>query len=474
MKQTLQLRLGQQLAMTPQMRQALRLLQLSSLELEGEVQALLDSNYMLEREDEEPHDTWPQEYVRARESASGGDGDGGGRDDASRDGLPAADAGETLRDRLLWQLHDACFSGEEYLVGTAIVDAIGEDGYLEASVDDIAAALGGLGYRAAPEEVESVLLRVQRFDPPGCGARDLGECLSRQLEEMPDSTPHRELTLRIAGARGHLEAVARRDSAALRRALGATDEELDGALALLRSLHPRPGAGAAGAPTEYVRPDLLVSRSPRGWRVELNAGAIPRLRVNALYAELVRQSGAGGGAGSEGEGPSPRQQLAEAKWLVRSLSNRGETLLRVGRAVVRRQAAFLERGEAAMAPLALRDIASELDLHESTVSRVAARKYVQTPRGVFELRRLFSNRIATTDGGAASAAAVRARLRGLIEREEPGRPRSDRRLAADLESSGFRVARRTVAKYREAMGIPPSPVRRRAGAGGLRQAQGGV
>lgn len=469
MKQTLQLRLGQQLAMTPQMRQALRLLQLSSLELEGEVQALLDSNYMLEREDEEPHDAWPQEYVRAGGSGS----DGGGRDDAPRDGLPAPGAGETLRDRLLWQLHDACFSGEEYLVGTAIVDAIGEDGYLEASVDDLAAALAGLGYRAAPEEVEAMLLRVQRFDPPGCGARDLCECLSRQLEEMPRSTPHRELTMRIAGARGHLEAVARRDSAALRRGLGATDEELDGALALLRSLHPRPGAGAAGAPTEYVRPDLLVSRSRRGWRVELNGRAIPRLRVNALYAGLVRQSGSGGGS-EGGEDPSPRQQLAEAKWLVRSLSNRGETLLRVGRAVVRRQAAFLERGEEAMAPLALRDIASELDLHESTVSRVAARKYVQTPRGVFELKRFFSNRIATTDGGAASAAAVRARLRGLIEREEPGRPRSDRRLAADLESSGFRVARRTVAKYRESMGIPPSPVRRRAGAGGLRQAQGGV
>lgn len=470
MKQTLQLRLGQQLAMTPQMRQALRLLQLSSLELESEVQALLDSNYMLEREDEEPHDAWPQEYVRA--GGSGGDGSGGSRDDASRGGLPASDAGETLRGRLLWQLHDARFSGEEYLVGTAIVDAIGEDGYLEASVDELAAALAGLGHRTAPAEVEAVLRRVQRFDPPGCGARDLCECLSRQLEEMPHSTPHRELTMRLAGARGHLEAVARRDLAALRRALGAADAELDGALALLRSLHPRPGAGAAGAPAEYVRPDLLVSRSRRGWRVELNGGAIPRLRVNALYADLVRQSGSGGGA--EGEGPSPRQQLAEAKWLVRSLGNRGETLLRVGRAVVRRQEAFLERGEAAMAPLALRDIASELDLHESTVSRVAARKYVQTPRGVFELKRFFSNRIATTGGGAASAAAVRARLRGLIEREEPGRPRSDRRLAADLESSGFRVARRTVAKYRESMGIPPSPVRRRAGADGLRQARGGV
>ena len=438
MKQTLGLKLGQQLVMTPQMRQAIRLLQLSTLELRGELGQLLESNYMLEMDDEPPREEW---------------GGGPVRDHQGRgtDSLPEPE--ESLRDRLFWQLNNARFSGEDHLIGTVIIDSIDERGYLECSMDDLLDALEHLGLRAEPEEVEAVLQRVQRFEPPGVAARSLSECLLRQLEETAADVPHRELAMRIA--RHHLEALARRDLAGLVRRNETTREELDGALALLRTLNPRPGAGYPGPPTEYVTPDLRVVRVAGDWRVELNAGAIPQVRINPVYAELVRR-------GDQGtENLSLRQHLSEARWLIRNLANRAETLLRVARAIVRRQSDFLKHGEEGMQPLVLRDIASELDLHESTVSRVTNRKYVQTPRGVFELKYFFSSQISTVDGGAASATAIRARLRKIIEGEEPGRPCSDRRLASDLERAGFRVARRTVAKYRESMGIPPSNERRR-------------
>ena len=438
MKQTLGLKLGQQLAITPQMRQAIRLLQLSTLELRGELGELLESNYMLEMDDEPPREEW---------------GGGPVRDHQGRgtDSLPEPE--ESLRDRLFWQLNNARFSGEDHLIGTVIIDSIDERGYLECSMDDLLDALEHLGLRAEPEEVEAVLQRVQRFEPPGVAARSLSECLLRQLEETAADVPHRELAMRIA--RHHLEALARRDLAGLVRRNETTREELDGAVALLRTLNPRPGAGYPGPPTEYVTPDLRVFRVAGDWRVELNAGAIPQVRINPVYAELVRR-------GDQGtENLSLRQHLSEARWLIRNLANRAVTLLRVARAIVRRQSDFLKHGEEGMQPLVLRDIASELDLHESTVSRVTNRKYVQTPRGVFELKYFFSSQISTVDGGAASATAIRARLRKIIEAEEPGRPCSDRRLASDLERAGFRVARRTVAKYRESMGIPPSNERRR-------------
>ena len=262
-------------------------------------------------------------------------------------------------------------------------------------------------------------------------------------------------------ARNHLEALARHNLAGLARRLGTTHDAIDGALALLRTLNPRPGAGYPGAPTEYVTPDLRVFRAGGDWRVELNSGAVPELRINPVYAELVRQGDRGA------ENLSLGQRLSEARWLIKSLANRAETLLRVARAIVRHQSEFLEHGEERMQPLVLRDIAFELDLHESTVSRVTSGKYVQTPRGVFELKYFFSNQVSTVDGGTAAATAVRARLRKIIEEEEPGRPWSDRRLASDLERAGFRVARRTVAKYRESMGIPPSNERRRARAANL-------
>ena len=441
MKQTLELRLGPQLAVTPQMRQAIRLLQLSTQELRAELHQLVESNYMLELDEEPPRDEWEGGADRPPE----------GRD---TDSLPEPE--ETLRDRLFWQLNAARFSDEDHLIGAVIIDSIDERGYLECSMDDLLDALEHLGLDARAEDVEAVLDRVQRFEPPGVAARSLSECLRRQLEESAAGAPHRDLAMRIA--HHHLEELARHDLTGLVRRLDTTREELEGALALLRTLEPRPGAGYPGAPTEYVTPDLRVLRVAGGWRVELNPDAAPRLRINSVYAELVRHRDQGS------ENLSLRQHLSEARWLIKCLANRAETLLRVARAIVRRQSNFLEHGEEGMQPLVRREIASELVLHESTVSRVTSRKYIQTPRGVFELRYFFSNQVATANGGSASATAVRARLRKIIEEEEPGRPWSDQRLASDLERAGFRVARRTVAKYRESMGIPPSNERRRNGA----------
>lgn len=445
MKQTPEIKLGQQLAITPRMRQAIRLLQLSTIELRGELRQLLETNYMLEMDD-----------GLSREDEEWGGGAVRERAEWGPDSLPEPE--ESLRGGLFRQLDHERLSDEDHLIGTAIIDAVDEHGYLECSTDDLLESLDRLGLPASVGEVEAVLERVQRFEPPGVAARSLSECLLRQLEEDAPGTPHRDLAMRIA--RNHLEALARGDVAGLARRLGTTREELDGALGLLRSLNPRPGAGYPGTPTVYVTPDLRVFRAAGGWQVELNAGAVPPLRINPVYAELVRQDGPGAG------NPSLRQHLSEARWLIESLANRAGTLLRVARAIVRHQSEFLAHGEERMRPLGLRDVASELGLHESTVSRAASRKYAETPRGVFELKYFFSNRVsaAVGNGDGASAAAIRARLRKIIEGEEPGRPRSDQRLAEDLGRAGVRVARRTVAKYRESMGIPPSNERRRAGA----------
>ena len=438
MKQSLGLKPGQNLAMTPRMRQAIRLLRLSSIELRGELQQLLESNYMLEADDDPAFEEWTREY--------------GGGYRRGPDALLRRE--ESLRERLFWQLDNARLSEKDRLIGAVVIDSLDGHGYLDGSMDELLDLLEQMGRRAGPEEVEAVLQRVQRFDPPGVGARNLSECLLRQLEELPAGTAHRELAACIA--RRHLETLSEKNGAAvLRRRLRAAREDFEGALTLLRSLNPRPGASVTDAPTEYVTPDLHVFRDRGGWRVELNPGAVPRLRIHPLYSELVRRGG------DRAENLSLRQHLSEAKWLIRSLGNRAETLLRVARAIVRQQSQFLDRGEEGMQPLILRDVAAELDLHESTVSRVTTGKFVETPRGVFELRYFFSSRIPTVEGAGASATAIRAHLRKIIEMEEPGRPWSDQRLASDLERAGFRIARRTVAKYRESMGIPPSNERRR-------------
>jgi RNA polymerase sigma-54 factor len=296
-----------------------------------------------------------------------------------------------------------------------------------------------------------VLAYVQTLDPTGVGARNVAECVCLQLAQLEDATPGREVAIAIA--REHLQAVADRDLAALRAATGADEDSLEAALALIRGCNPRPGSAFESTAPEYIVPDVYVRRTDQGWAVEINPGSVPRLRVNQDYASLVSRSGAYA---------SLRAQLQEARWLIRSLEIRRDTLLRVARTIVQRQTAFLERGEEAMQPMILRDVAEDIGMHESTISRVATGKYMLTPRGLYEFRYFFSSHVAGADGGDVSSVAIRARIRKLISDEDPIRPLSDAQLAQRLSDEGVKVARRTVAKYRESLGLASSSERRQA------------
>jgi RNA polymerase sigma-54 factor len=292
---------------------------------------------------------------------------------------------------------------------------------------------------------------VQLLDPPGVGARSVSECLLLQLEQLDSATPG--LAAAKAIAREHLELLAERELTALRRELRVADEDFDSAVALVRGCHPRPGAVISGAAAEYVVPDVFVRRTPRGWSVEINAATLPRVRLNQGYANLV---------GRSSTHATMRAQLQEARWLLKSLEIRNDTLTRVARSIVERQTEFLEHGEESMRPMILRDIAEAISMHESTVSRVTSGKYMHTPRGVFELRYFFSSQVEGSDGSGTSSTAIRAKIRKLIREEDPAVPLSDSRIAEILSGEGIPVARRTVAKYRETMGLAPSNERRRA------------
>jgi len=330
-----------------------------------------------------------------------------------------------------------------------VVDAINDDGYLSEPLDVIGASL-------KPEldpsvaEVERVLAIVQMFDPPGVGARSVSECLLLQLEQLEPGTAG--LACAKAIARNHLELLAERELTALRRELRASDEDLETAVALVRACHPRPGSIVSGSSPEYVVPDVFVRRTPRGWSVEINAATLPRVRLNQSYASLV-------GRGTSHA--SMRAQLQEARWLLKSLEIRNDTLTKVARSIVERQCEFLDQGEEFMRPMILRDIAEAISMHESTVSRVTSGKYMHTPRGVFELRYFFSSQVEGNDGSGTSSTAIRAKIRKLIREEDSAAPLSDSRIAEILSGEGIPVARRTVAKYRETMGLAPSNERRR-------------
>jgi RNA polymerase sigma-54 factor len=362
-----------------------------------------------------------------------------------------ADAsGQTLREHLLWQLELPQLSPREQAIGRAIVDAINDDGYLADPLEEIAATLRP-ETEASSEDVAAVLAIVQGFDPSGVGARTVSECLALQLNLLDPATPGLA-TARLL-ATNHLELVASRELAALRRVLHASDEELETALALVRACHPRPGSVFSSAAPEYVVPDVFVRRTARGWSVEINPSTLPKVRVNQGYADLI-------GRGSDHA--TMRTQLQEARWLLKSLEIRNDTLLKVARSIVARQSAFLEQGEEHMQPMILRDIAEAIEMHESTVSRITSGKYMHTPRGVFELRYFFSSKVEDASGGAGnSSTAIRAKIRKLIREEDPANPLSDSRIAELLSGAGIPVARRTVAKYRESMRLAPSNERRR-------------
>jgi RNA polymerase sigma-54 factor len=481
MKAALQLKLGQQLTLTPQLRQAIRLLQLSSLELETELNAALESNPLLERAEEGETEgeadfspaeavSTPEPEVAAADTPTEGDfgedldyeplwdeefvGSGRQRDgDEDGPGELVAAATEDLREHLQWQLNLMPFSPRDLAIGTALIEAIDDDGYLRESLDDVAAGLLP-EIAAEADEMAAVLHAIQRLDPLGCGARSLAECLDVQLGALDPDTPGRSLARSLV--REHLEALPKADCARLGRQLGEAPEAVEAALALIRSLDPRPGAQIAPASIEYVVPDAFVQRQGGMWRVSLAPHATPRLGVNRHYESLI-------GRAAKGDANYLRGQLQEARWLIKSLASRADTLLRVVQCIVKHQCGFLEHGPEAMRPLVLREVADELGLHESTVSRVTTRKYLHTPRGTFELKYFFSSSLATSDGGAASSTAIQAMLRRLIEAEDPKKPVSDANLAKALKQQGITVARRTVAKYREAMNIPASNERQRLG-----------
>jgi len=481
MKQTLQLRLGQQLTMTPQLQQAIRLLQLSSLELQTEIQSTLEANPMLEADEDATEESGPPEEESAQLTAQEPDGhdpdsvpvdnssdayDGeeypgtwgasgyGVADDDDRDFFETRpDGGESLRDHLLEQLHLGALDATDRQIATALIEAVRDDGYLDSTLDEIMAGLARDGIEVAVDEVEAVLHLVQRFDPPGVAARDPRECMRLQLAGLPGDTHGLGDALRIIDE--YIELLAAHDFNGLRRALRIRPEDLQVAVELIQTLDPHPGSQISSTPPQYIVPDIYVRKERGIWRVRLNPDIAPRLKINPLYSNMVRR------ADRSPDNTFLREHLQEARWFIKSLQSRNDTLLKVGRAIVERQRAFLEYGEEAMKPLVLRDIAEELEMHESTISRVTTEKYMHTPRGILEFKYFFSSHVSTAEGGECSATAIRAMVKKLISQEDQRKPLSDHKIAGILVDQGINVARRTVAKYRESMAIPPSNERKR-------------
>ncbi len=473
MKARLQTSLGQQLVMTPQLRQAIKLLQMSTTELELEIAEAVETNPLLEwAENEQPGlDAAPGADERPNESSEGPDqpgersaaseddwapgetdwsssgGSGSFDDDDNGSAAERVAETETLADHLLWQLHLSHLSARDRSIGAALIDALEEDGYLREPLSTIAETLLP-AIHADEAEILTVLHQIQRFDPIGVGARSLGECLRLQLDVLDRQTPGLALARRIAD--GPLERLPRSGVDGLAHELKVPAAEVDIAVQLLRSLDPRPGTQIGElAHDSYVVPDCVVWRQGGVWRAALAGHAGPRVVIHRGYEQMIRRCG-------ESDAGYLRAHLQEARWLLKGLEARGETLLRVMRCLLQQQSAFLEFGEQALRPLTLREVAGELGLHESTISRAIARKYVRTPRGTLPLRSFFASGIDTDSGGEASSTAIQAMIRRLIDDENPRKPLSDAKLADLLKTSGIPVARRTVAKYREAMNISAS------------------
>ena len=458
LKPTLQLKLGQTLTMTPQLQQAIRLLQLPVLDLSAQIQDALEENIMLEMEDlpdvprTNAESTAEVEVIKSEDSWQTGVGERGTDSSWNGEGKPIAEyadqSGQTLQDHLLWQLELGDFSPREAVIGEALIDATADDGYLRADFDDILGSIAGeAGFELA--EIEATLTKLQGFDPAGVCARSLSECLLLQLEQLDPETP--QLTLAQELAQEHLDLIADQQYAELQRRKRVSEEELEDALALVRGCHPKPGLAVSSGSTEYVVPDVFVRKIDNRWQVEISSTGVPRLSVNQKYAELLR---------GNADHAALRSQLQEARWLVRSLEIRNETLMKVATCIVSRQQEFLEHGDEAMKPLVLRDVAETIGMHESTVSRVTTSKYMHTPRGVFEFKYFFSSHLSTVDGKDQSSTSVRAKIRKLIGAENPSKPLSDSKIAKLLADEGITVARRTVAKYRESMKIASSSERK--------------
>jgi RNA polymerase sigma-54 factor len=479
MKQGLQLRVSQHLALTPQLQQAIRLLQLSTLDLNAEIEQALRDNPLLERDEPgdaiftasaepsaeastEPSAAAADEAVTINGAATEDDegwgiGPGGGSrgDDEDSD-----DFGETLesvtdlRTHLHMQLLMTPLPEVERALADLIVEALDDDGYLTQPLEEILDLLPAditLDRETLSASLNDALRRVQELDPPGVGARNARECLALQLEMLP-SSPERQLALAIIDQ--HLEHLAARDFSRIKKALRCTDDELRAAQEMIRALNPHPGAQYTPLDTRYVVPDVTVKKRRGNWVVSLNSEAMPRLRINRIYADILRQGQHGATASALGS------QLQEAKWLIKNVQQRFDTILRVSQAIVDRQRAFFDHGPVAMRPLILREIAEAVGLHESTISRVTTQKYLASPRGIFELKYFFGSHVATETGGAASSTAIRALIKQLVDAEDGKKPLTDARIAEILGEQGIVVARRTVAKYRESLHIPSVTLRK--------------
>jgi RNA polymerase sigma-54 factor len=472
MKQTLQLKLSQHLTLTPQLQQSIRLLQLSTLELNQELEGFLMENPLLERDDSEPESLPlpPNGAGREEYAATAGEApatDAPATDSAEIDWFadaPAArrDDGEesdypqlaactpTLVEHLAGQLALTQLSARDKSVVSTLIAALDEGGYLSQSLEEIAELLPP-ELEVGMDELHIALHHLQSFDPIGVGARTPAECLELQLKVLPPDTPARELALDIV--HDHLQALAAHDFARLKRQLHCDDDGLRSAQHLIQSLNPHPGAAFSAAETRYIVSDVIVKKMKNAWIAALNPDAMPKLRINRLYAEILQDK-------LRSAGSQMLTQLQEARWLIKNVQQRFETILRVAQAIVDRQRQFFDHGEVAMRPLVLREIAETLGLHESTVSRVTTQKFMATPRGIFELKYFFGSHVATETGGACSATAIRALLKQLVGAEDCKRPLSDSKIAQILSEQGIVVARRTIAKYRELMHIPPVSLRK--------------
>lgn len=472
MKHSLQLRLSQHLTLTPQLQQSIRLLQLSTLELNQEIERLLQDNPLLEREDVEPPPPPPRDSAEqtvagessatteAEATAPGEDAGafdamdgisyGGSGDSEDDDFSPLAEQPASLRAHLTAQLSVLHLSDRDKQLVAMLIDSLDDGGYLPQTLEEIAAMLPP-ELEVEPEELSTALQHLQHMEPTGIGARSLAECLGLQLAAMPADTPYRDAALEIV--RNHLDALATRDFARLKRALKCDDACLRTVQKLIVSLNPKPGRDFSVEETRFVVADVTVRKIKGVWVAALNPDAMPKLKVNRLYADILQRN-------RGGNSQQISAQLQEAKWLIKNVQQRFETILRVSQAIVDRQRNFLEHGEVAMRPLVLREIADTLSLHESTVSRVTTQKFMHTPRGIFELKYFFGSHVATEAGGSASSTAIRALIKQLISAENTRTPLSDGQISELLGQQGIVVARRTIAKYRESMQILPVNLRK--------------
>ncbi|MBE9533321.1 MAG: RNA polymerase factor sigma-54 [Proteobacteria bacterium] len=487
MKPALQLRVGQSLSMTPQLQQAIRLLQLSSLELQTEIQEALETNPLLEIDEdfefnnneqnqgasnEEAPDISSQEVGQlehtdiptelATDSQWEDTFDAPPVNLMSQSGAVSSDinydnedeSDNTLQEHLLWQMRLTPFSDLEQAIAIIIIDSIEDDGYLKSSLEDVLQSLGEES-EAELDEIEAVLHRIQHFDPIGVAARDLRECLLIQLKQLDFDFHEDDLKLLITLIDQHLDTLAKRDYIQIKRALKVDDDQLTELVKLIQLLNPRPGSQIQIEKTEYIVPDVYVRKIQEQWKISLNPDNAPRIQVADHYAQLIKR------ADNSTDNVYLKNNLQEARWFLKSLESRNETLVKVSTAIVERQRDFLDHGDEAMRPLVLADIAETVEMHESTISRVTTRKYLHTPRGIFELKYFFSSHVGTDSGGECSATAIRAIIKKLVAAENPRKPLSDSKIADILGDQGIQVARRTIAKYRETLAILPSNERKR-------------